>query len=204
MPKLPLSFYKRKDVVKIAFQLIGKYLYTYHDGILTGGIITETEAYNGIVDRASHAFGGRRTARTEIMFGDPGRAYVYLIYGIHSLFNVVTNQAGIPHAILVRALYPTDGIEHMEKRRKSRAGRPSELCLGPGTVSQALGIHFSQSGMSLLGESIWIEDHGLKIPSSRILTGPRIGVDYAGEDAKLPYRFKLLHSDLERLISRNQ
>jgi DNA-3-methyladenine glycosylase len=198
--KLPVSFYSRRDVIKIAFELIGKYLYTNIDGIFTGGIITETEAYNGEIDRASHAYGGRRTARTEIMYNAPGHAYVYLIYGIHSLFNVVTNQAGIPHAVLIRALYPTEGIEQMIIRRKVKTAKPVELCLGPGTVSQALGIHFSMTGTLLTGDRIWIEDKGLKIPKSKIQIGPRIGVDYAGEDASLPYRFRILHTELEKII----
>lgn len=198
--KLPLSFYSRSNVLTIAKELLGKYLFTNFDGILTGGIITETEAYQGETDRASHAFGGRKTARTAIMYGDPGYAYVYLIYGIHSLFNVVTNQSGTPHAVLIRALYPTEGIEHMMERRKTKKHRPAELCTGPGTVSMALGIHFSQTGTSLLNDQIWIEDHQLKIPKALIQIGPRIGVDYAGEDAKLPYRFRIEHREIERLL----
>jgi len=192
--KLPLSFYLRKDVVKISRELLGKYLFTNIDGIFTGGIITETEAYNGEVDRASHAFGGRRTNRTEIMYGEGGHAYVYLCYGIHSLFNVVTNKNGIPHAVLVRAIYPVEGMDQMRIRRKRSKASDAELCIGPGTVSQALGIHFKDSGKSLLENEIWIEDKGLKIPAKEIIVGPRIGVDYAGKDALLPYRFRVLHS----------
>lgn len=192
--KIPESFYLRSDVVKIARDLLGKFLITKKDGILSGGIITETEAYNGIVDRASHAFGGRRTNRTEIMFGIGGTAYVYLCYGIHSLFNVVTNKPGIPHAVLIRAVYPVEGIHEMQIRRRRPATSLSELCLGPGTVSQALGIHYSDSGKSLMQNEIWIEDRKLKIPSPKILSGPRIGVDYAGKDALLPYRFRVLHN----------
>jgi DNA-3-methyladenine glycosylase len=192
--KLPLSFYLRKDVVKISRELLGKYLFTNIDGIFTGGIITETEAYNGEVDRASHAFGGRRTNRTEIMYGEGGHAYVYLCYGIHSLFNVVTNKKNTPHAVLIRAIYPVEGLDQMRIRRKRPNASDAELCIGPGTVSQALGIHFSDSGKSLLGNEIWIEDKGLKIPMKEIIIGPRIGVDYAGKDALLPYRFRVLHS----------
>ena len=115
--KLTDSFFLRSNVVNIARDLIGKYIYTIFDEKLTGGIITETEAYNGIVDRASHAFGGRRTDRTEIMYKRGGLAYVYLCYGIHSLFNVVTNKDGIPHAVLIRAIFPIEGVELMRKRR---------------------------------------------------------------------------------------
>ena len=197
MSKLPLSFYRRNDVVRIARELIGKILYTNIDGIFTGGIISETEAYNGETDKASHAFGGRRTARTEIMYGDGGIAYVYLCYGIHSLFNVVTNKKNTPHAVLIRAIYPLEGINQMRIRRRRPKLKDAELCIGPGTVSQALGIHFSDTGKSLLENEIWIEDHGIKIPTSKIIVGPRIGVDYAGKDASLPYRFRVLHSDLQ-------
>jgi DNA-3-methyladenine glycosylase len=192
--KLPASFYTRPDVVRIARELLGKYLFTFIDGIYTGGIITETEAYNGETDRASHAFGGRRTARTEIMYATGGTAYVYLCYGIHSLFNVVTNKKNIPHAILVRAIYPTEGIEQMRIRRRKPKSKIEELCIGPGTVSQALGIHFSHTGKSLSGNEIWIEDKALKIPDNKVITGPRVGVDYAGKDALLPYRFRVLHN----------
>lgn len=193
--KLPLSFYRRTDVVRIAKELLGKYLFTSIDGIFTGGIITETEAYNGIIDRASHAYGGRRTTRTEIMYGDGGIAYVYLCYGIHSLFNVVTNKKETPHAVLIRSIKPVEGIDQMRIRRRRPGISDSELCLGPGTVSQALGIHYSDTGKSLIGNEIWIEDRKLKIPDSKIICGPRIGVDYAGKDALLPYRFTV-HSKL--------
>ncbi len=186
--KLSRSFYNRPNVILIAKELLGKYLFTRFDGILTGGIIIETEAYNGVVDKASHAFGGRRTARTEIMFGDAGTAYVYLCYGIHSLFNVVTNEKNIPHAVLIRALHPTHGIKHMLKRRKMDEHKKN-LSAGPGTVAEALGIHYSHSGLNLLGTKIWIEDKGIIVNSKDIIAGKRIGVDYAEEDAHLPYRF---------------
>ena len=195
--KLPLSFYRRNDVVKITIELLGKVLYTSVEGIRTGGLITETEAYNGEIDRASHAFGGRRTARTEIMYGEGGMSYVYLCYGIHSLFNVVTNKKNIPHAVLVRAIFPNTGVEEIRKRRNSQLPI-SKLCAGPGTVSQGLGIHFSDSGKSLLENFIWIEDHGIIIPQSKIIVGPRIGVNYAGKDALLPYRFKVLNDLAEK------
>lgn len=201
--KLDVHFYSGKDVVKIARSLLGKQLVTNFSGNLTAGIITETEAYAGETDKASHAFGGRKTERTSIMYGPPGTAYVYLIYGIHSLFNVVTNEVGIPHAILIRAIYPTRGLNQMLKRRKKSDMPPEKLCIGPGTLSTALGIHFSQTGKSLTGKEIWIEDIGLKIPANKIVTGPRIGVDYAGDHALLPYRFRILHSDIRQLIGKD-
>jgi DNA-3-methyladenine glycosylase len=200
--KLPASFYLRSDVVKIARELIGKQLYTSRDGVVTGGIITETEAYRGEIDRASHAYGGRRTPRTEIMYREGGRAYIYLCYGIHSLFNVVTNKENIPHAVLIRAIYPIENIEAMRKRRNKPKASADKLCIGPGTVSVSLEIHFSETGKSLLGNEIWIEDKGLKIPSRMITSGPRIGVDYAGKDARLPYRFWVDHNNLSIFMAK--
>ena len=188
--KLPRSFYTRSNVVQIAKELLGKILYTKFDGKLTGGMIIETEAYNGEIDRASHAFGGRRTARTEIMYSEGGTAYVYLCYGIHSLFNVVTNEKNTPHAILIRAIQPTTGIQEMLKRRKMTEHKKN-LSAGPGTVSSALGIHYSHSGKSLLGKEIWIEDKQITVSKKNILKSKRIGVDYAGDHANLFYRFKL-------------
>jgi len=186
--KLKQRFYLNEDVVEVARLLLGKYLFTFFDGALTGGLITETEAYNGIHDRASHAYGGRRTARTEIMYNTGGTAYVYLCYGIHSLFNVVTNKENVPHAVLIRAIRPSHGIETMLKRRK-KSNPDSNLTRGPGTVSEALGIHYAQSGIALTGNLIWIEDRKIIPDPEGIKVTPRIGVDYAGKDAALPYRF---------------
>ncbi|MCX6285276.1 MAG: DNA-3-methyladenine glycosylase [Bacteroidetes bacterium] len=193
---LPYSFYSRNDVVLIARELIGKVLVSRVNGITTSGVIYETEAYNGIIDSASHAFGGRRTARTEIMYHDGGTAYVYLCYGMHSLFNVVTNRKDIPHAVLVRAVKPLDNSDVMLKR----TGKPKltgNIGDGPGKVAKLLGIHFSLTGSSLLRDSensrkdgIWIEDRGIRVDNEMIWSGPRIGVEYAGKDAKLPYRFR--------------
>lgn len=184
--KLPASFYLRDDVVAIARDLLGKVLVTRFDGGTTSGIITETEAYAGINDRASHAFAGRRTARNEPMYAAGGVAYVYLCYGIHHLFNVVTNQRDVPHAVLIRAIEPLEGTELMRARR----GRAMLTTTGPGTLTQALGIHTRHSGMDLLGDTIHIEDRALIVPDTALTISPRIGVDYAGDDALLPYRFQ--------------
>ncbi len=186
--KLPRSFYLRENVTQISKDLLGKYLFTKIDGLLTGGIITETEAYAGVVDRASHAFGGRRTKRNETMYARGGTAYVYLCYGIHSLFNVVTNEKEIPHAVLIRAIYPTHGIDTLLKRRKMIEVRKN-LCGGPGTVAEALGIQLSHSNSSLLGKEIWIEDKGLIVPKKEIVSSKRIGVESAGQAAHYLYRF---------------
>jgi len=186
--KLDYSFYERSDVVKIARDLVGKLLITNFSGRLTSGRIVETEAYNGIGDRASHAYGGRRTARTEIMYATAGTAYVYLIYGIHHLFNVVTNKKDIPHAVLIRALEPVEGIPVMLQRTGKR--QPDHtLTKGPGNVSKALGLHTTDTGTTLLGDEIFIGDDGFRPRRGGIGRSPRIGVDYAGPDALLPYRF---------------
>ena len=193
---LPLSFYRRENVLQIALDLLGKVLVTKIDGKITSGIITETEAYAGIHDRASHAYGGRKTNRTKVMYQEGGVAYVYLCYGIHSLFNVVTNKAGTPHAVLVRGIIPFEGIEIMLERSGKNTVNPTPGN-GPGNVAKILGIHFTDTGTSLSQKNanslrkIWIEDSNLLIPKQQILTTKRIGVDYAGQDADLPYRFKI-------------
>lgn len=189
--KLPRSFYMGDDVVTIAERLLGKVLVTRLPGGTTSGVITETEAYAGERDRASHAWNGRRTARTEVMYGPGGYAYVYLCYGVHHLFNVVTNQAGIPHAVLVRAVHPLDGVALMWQRRGDR-----RTTGGPGTLSRALGIQTAHTGTDLTGDRIWIEDRGIRVSPGQVITGPRIGVDYAGKDALLPYRFRVAPSHL--------
>ncbi len=188
--KLPLSFYERKNVCTVARDLIGKMLVSSFNGIFTAGRIVETEAYNGPADKASHAWNGRRTARTEPMYHHGGVAYVYFCYGIHHLFNVVTNLADIPQAVLVRAIEPLYGMDDMLMRTGKK--KPDfTLTRGPGNVSKALGIHTSHTGMSLQSNELFIADDGFSVPRNRILSTPRIGVDYAGQDALLPYRFVL-------------
>ena len=185
---LDASFYTRADVVQVARDLLGKVLCTHVDGRRTCAIITETEAYAGVVDRASHAFGGRRTQRTEPLFLRGGVAYVYLCYGIHHLFNVVTSIEDDPKAVLVRAAIPLYGVQEMLLRREKPRLDPT-LLAGPGSLGRALGITTRFSGSPLDGEPLWIEDRGIEVPDAGITAGPRIGIDYAGEDAALPYRF---------------
>ena len=187
---LPDSFYQRKDVVKIAKELIGKVLVTNFSNELTAGIIVETEAYAGAADKASHAFGNRRTNRTEVMYAHGGIAYVYLCYGIHHLFNVVTNVEHVPHAILIRAVEPLEGIDIMLQRRKKEKLLPL-LTAGPGAMSEALGIKTKHTGLNLQGPDIYIEDRGIKVAKKDIVEASRVGVAYAQEDALLPYRFLL-------------
>lgn len=186
--KLPVSFYRRDDVAEISRDLLGKVLCTRIEGKLTAAIITETEAYAGVADKASHAYGDKRTRRTEPMYGPGGNAYVYLCYGIHHLFNVVTSTEGTPHAVLVRAGQPVEGVDEILRRRK-KSRHDKSLMAGPGTVSQALGIKSRMTGTALAGDLIWIEDRDIRFEDRDIRVGPRIGVDYAGEDAARPYRF---------------
>ncbi len=186
METLARDFYLHSDVVEVARLLLGKLLVTRFDGVVTSGVITETEAYAGITDRASHAFGGRRTARTEVMYHNGGTAYVYFCYGMHSLFNVVTNIEGIPHAVLIRAIQPMEGVETMlERANKSKVDK--SFANGPGKVAKILGINTTHADLDLCNSEIEIFDIGKK--PSTIISSPRIGVDYAGEDALLPYRF---------------
>lgn len=188
MLKLDVHFYRRENVLQISRELLGKVLVTNWDGIITSGRIVEVEAYAGVVDKASHAYGGRRTARNEVMYEEGGVAYVYLCYGIHHLFNVVTHTKDIPHAILIRALEPVKGIDRMlERTGKKKADHT--ITRGPGNVSKALGIHTQHSGSSLSGKELFIADDGLVYATKEIATSPRIGVAYAGKDALLPYRF---------------
>ena len=193
--KLERAFYARDDVVEISRALIGKVLCTRIRGVTTSAFITETEAYAGADDRASHAYGGRRTKRTEPMFGPAGTAYVYLCYGIHHLFNVVTGDIDTPHAVLIRAARPLSG-EALMRRRRGRDAADPNLLGGPGSLAKALGIRTRHSGLSLLGNVIWIEDHGFRVDAEAIMVGPRVGVDYAGADAQRPYRFRLVEPPL--------
>jgi len=185
---LPETYYLHHDVVFLAKDLIGKYLFSKIDGQLCGGMITETEAYKGVEDRACHAFGGRRTSRNEMMYAQGGVAYVYLCYGVHPLLNVVTNQRDIPDAVLIRGIYATHGEELMLKRTGKPQMNP-KVTNGPGKVTKALGITLSDNGTAFQSNRIWIEDRGFDLSKTEIRNTPRIGVNYAGEDAKLRYRF---------------
>ncbi|MEP0986594.1 DNA-3-methyladenine glycosylase [Ekhidna sp.] len=182
--KLPRSFYLREDVVQIAQDLLGKVLITNIGGLFTAGKIVETEAYCGRGDKACHA-NGKRTPRTEVMYGEGGRAYVYLCYGIHHLLNVVTNKDGQADAVLIRALEPLEGMEIMKERRKFTNAK---LASGPGTLSQAMGIHVKMTGHDLLSDKIWIGESNTD-NNFKILSDTRIGVEYAEEDALKLWRF---------------
>jgi DNA-3-methyladenine glycosylase len=187
MKKLDLSFYLRHDVETIAKELLGKVLVTRWNKELTSGRIVETEAYAGETDRASHASKGR-TPRTEVIFGKGGTAYVYLCYGIHQMFNIVTNKEGTPHAILIRAVEPLEGIDIMLKRTGKKK-QDHTLTRGPGNVGKAFGFHTSQCGVSLTGSQVFIADDGYELNPQLLGLSPRIGVDYAGDHAGWHFRY---------------
>jgi len=185
--KLPREFYTRPNVVTVARDLLGKLLVVPNgDGTRVSGIIVETEAYRGPMDRAAHSYGGRRTKRTETMYGIGGTAYIFFVYGMYNQFNVVTNVEDAPHAVLIRALEPVEGLELMRKRRHRQPDH--NLTNGPGKLCLALDIDRGLDRADLLGNKVWLEE-GEKIPRSRILSGPRIGIDYAEEWVNKPWRF---------------
>lgn len=178
---MPRSFYRR-GAVSVARRLLGQRLVTCIDNRRTSGIIVETEAYLGAVDKAAHTYGDRRTARNETMWGDGGHLYVYFVYGMHHCANVVAGAAGDPVAVLLRALEPEEGLDVMFERRAA-ATLPVDLCSGPGKLCQALGITRTLDGADLTAsDAISIERLRQRAMSARqIASGPRIGVGYAQE-----------------------
>lgn len=182
---LPRAFYAR-PVLAVARDVIGKVLvHETRSGVLAGRIV-EAEAYRGPQDRAAHSWAGRRTARTEVMFGRPGLAYVFFVYGIHWHFNVVTTRVGAPHAVLLRALQPIAGTEQMARRR----GLPKDdvnLCNGPGKLCQALGIGQRHYGVDLTQGKLYLSESAE--PRGQLARSARIGVDYADAWAEKPWRF---------------
>lgn len=194
---LPVEFYDNPDVVDIAQKLLGKVLCSMIDGVFTAGIISETEAYCGRNDKACHANNGKRTDRTEVMFGKPGHAYIYLCYGIHHLFNVVTNRTGFADAVLIRSILPVDGLDQIIERRTVK--NHVNLANGPGKLTQALGITTDLNKTSLINPPVWIENRGVEIPSTEIAPSKRIGVEYAGDHADRLWRFEISKSLSKKL-----
>ena len=188
MKLLKESFYQRNNVVSIARELLGKCLFTKFGGKTTGGMIVETEAYS-YREKGCHAYQNRMTLRNKVMFSNGGLAYVYLCYGIHHLFNVVTNLEGEADAVLIRALEPIQGLEVMMKRMQTHS--PKRITAGPGKLTKALGIDRKHNGMELRSDNLWIADTGKVIKRKEIVSSRRIGIDYAGKDALLPWRFSL-------------
>ncbi|MDA8273595.1 MAG: DNA-3-methyladenine glycosylase [Deltaproteobacteria bacterium] len=208
------SFFTGNNVETIARELLGKFLLTntFESG-LTGGIVIEVEAYLGTKDMASHAYNDCRSNRNESLYKDGGIAYVYLCYGIHNMFNIVTNKAGIPQGVLIRGLIPVCGIDIMSERRGGGGStKPyNNLAIGPGNLTKALGIGMRHNGVLVCADDavkngnnldleIFLEDRGIKIDENMIVASPRIGVNYAGEWAKKPLRFHLREGFL---INRN-
>jgi DNA-3-methyladenine glycosylase len=185
--KLPRGFYTRPNVLTVARDLLGKLLVVpTQNGERVSGRIVELEAYRGPQDRAAHSYGGRRTKRTETMYGIGGTAYVFFVYGMYNQFNVVSGAAEVPHAILIRALEPVEGVELMRKRRP---GQPDyNLTNGPGKLCIAMNIDRGLDGADLTGSNVWIEE-AKKLPPRQIASGPRIGIDYAEEWVDKPWRF---------------
>ena len=181
--KIRRTFYE-KNTLEVARQLLGKYLVRRHPEGITVGRIVETEAYVGPEDKACHAARGR-TGRTEVMFGEPGHAYVYFIYGFHHMLNIVTEREGFPAAVLIRAVQPVRGISLMKKRRGT--DEPRNLASGPGKLCQAFAIDRTLNGGDMCGSVLYVRDPGEPAPD--IITTPRIGVDYAGEWKHKPFRF---------------
>ena len=202
---LDRPFFEREDVTGIAQELLGRSIVSKVDGKHCSGMIVETEAYAGRTDRACHAYGGKRTARTEVMYRQGGTAYVYLCYGIHHLLNVITGPEEVPDAVLIRAIEPEEGREHFLDRRNMTEPERNWLG-GPGKLTQGLGIRTHiHNGIDLLTDrELWIEDRGDRVPPNAIRTGTRIGIDYAGPDATLPYRFYLTEQEAQRILNEHR
>lgn len=190
--KLEESFYQRTDVTRVARDLLGKVLFVRVGRAVSSGIIVETEAYSH-TEKGCHAYQNRRTQRNEVMFRPGGHTYVYLCYGIHNLFNVVTGEEGMGDAVLIRALQPLDGTKYMIERMSTNGLK--RITSGPGKLTKAMGIDRKFNGKFLTGTQVWIEDHGVSLMKSQIVASPRIGIDYAGVDAELPWRFTIKDSE---------
>lgn len=190
--RLPFNFYQSTDVLSISKDLLGKVIVTNFEGKRSAGIIVETEAYRAPDDKACHAHLNRFTKRTSVMFKPGGHAYIYLCYGIHHLFNIVTAPEGVAHVVLVRAVEPLENVALMLERRGKDQLRP-QLTAGPGVMSKALGITKAYTGldMTLPDSPIWIEDHGMRILPEQIIESPRVGIDYAEECALWDWRFRI-------------
>jgi DNA-3-methyladenine glycosylase len=196
--KLEREFYLRNDTLSIARDLLGKLIVVPDEnGKRVSGMIVETEAYLGVTDRAAHSYGGRRTARNEVMYGLAGHVYVFFVYGMYYQFNVVCGPVDTPHAILIRGVEPIEGIGKMRERRgflsepgaiATGSKRDKNLTSGPGKLCIAMAIDKSLNGEDLLGHRVWLEEHRTFI-GDEIAIGKRIGIDYAGVDAEKPWRF---------------
>ena len=188
---MSFDFIKSEDTPQIARQLLGYHIISRIGKVETVGKIVETEAYRAPEDKASHAYNNKRTGRTEIMFGNAGLAYVYLCYGIHSMLNIVTGPQNNAHAVLIRALEPVSGLDHMIKRRGGIYN--VNLSNGPGKLCKAMGILTAHNGTDLLTENpyIFLSPGSEKINNDDIISGARVGIAYAEECALWPWRFRI-------------
>ena len=187
--KLPRDFFTRTDTLRIARELLGKLLVVpADDGRRVSGMIVETEAYLGEIDKAAHSFGGRRTARNEITYAEGGHVYVFFVYGMYHQLNLVAGLQDQPHVVLIRAVEPVEGIEIMRERRGEM--KDKNLTSGPGKLCIAFGITRELNGADLMGDRIWVEGHR-ELKKSEIASGPRVGIDYAEEFIDEPWRFWL-------------
>lgn len=186
--KLPLEFYQQPDVVSVARELLGKHVYSFIDGKLTGGIIVETEAYRGPDDRGSHAYNNKRTPRNEMMYSAGGVAYMYICYGIHDMLNIVTGIEGMSHAALIRAIEPTEDLETMRIRR-GIFEQDRRLCQGPGALAKALGLTKFHNGTDLHGDNLWLTDEGVYYEEDQIVASARVGMNFDGPFKTIPWRF---------------
>lgn len=186
--KLPVGFYRQDDVVSVARDLLGKYVYSLVDGQLTGGIIVETEAYRGPHDRGSHAYNNKRTPRNEMMYSAGGVAYMYICYGIHDMLNIVTGTEGMSHAALIRAIEPIEGLDIMRIRR-GVFDQDLRLCQGPGALAKALGLTKLHNGADLQGDIVWLTDHGITYRDEQVVASARVGMNFEGPYKTIPWRF---------------
>lgn len=184
--KLSDDFYRQEDTIAVSRQLLGKKLCTLIDGVFTSGIIVETEAYQGPEDLGSHAYNNKRTSRNETMYAEGGVVYMYICYGIHDMLNIVTGKEGSSHAVLIRALEPADGIRHMCERRGIQDLK--RLCKGPGALARAMGLNKKHNGMSLQGDTVWIED-AAGLGEENIVETARVGLNIQGAYRDIPWRF---------------
>lgn len=191
MDKLNELFYKKSSLL-LAQQLLGKILINNLDGHKISGRIVEAEAYMGVDDKAAHSYKGKRTPRTEIMYGKPGLLYVFMIYGMYNCLNIVAGDIDVPQAVLIRALEPLEGKEEMSIKRFNKAyesltkSEKTKLTNGPGKLCMAMGITRNFNGLDLSKANIYLEDDGYR---PLIVTSKRVGIDYAEEAKDFPWRF---------------
>lgn len=189
------SLFKDMNAVNASKFLLGKLIQTEFNHQITSGIIIETEAYLGAIDKACHAFNYKKTKRNMVMFEEGGFIYVYLCYGLHYMLNIVVNKHDIPEAVLIRSLIPFDGIEFIRERRNKSFFNDLDILIGPGNVTKGLGIDLKQN-YQLIGSDIKLFDVGIKVTDKQIIKSPRIGIDYSEEWKDIPLNFKIMARDL--------